>query len=140
MVTDGTTGEREERGPGVSASTLQRDIGSLIRPIASLARVDGAVVMTKGMHILGCGAKIHVGHDAISTVCLVRALSGEQLVLQAPLETIGGTRHQSAARFVGAHHDAVAVVVSQDRRLSLIHWQDSINAVEVRQTRAFQRR
>jgi sensor domain DACNV-containing protein len=118
-------------GLALSASTPQRDIGNLIRPIASLARVDGAVVMTKGMRIVGCGAKIYVGHDAISTVCLLKALSGEQRVIQAPLETIGGTRHQSAARFVGAHRDAVAVVVSQDRRLSLIHWQESINSVEV---------
>ncbi len=34
----------------------------------------------------------------------------------------GGTRHQSAARFVAAHHDAVAVVASHDGPLSVIIW------------------
>jgi hypothetical protein len=123
--------EVKNAGLALSAATPQRDIGNLVRPIASLAGVDGAVVMTKGMLIVGCGAKIYVGSDATSTVCLLKALSGEQRVIQAPLERIGGTRHQSAARFVGAHHDAVAVVVSQDRRLSLIHWQEETNSVLV---------
>jgi hypothetical protein len=123
--------EVKDAGLALSASTPQRDIGSLVRPIASMAGVDGAVVMTKGIRIVGCGAKIYVGNDALSTVRILKPLSGEQKVIQAPLERIGGTRHQSAARFVGAHHDAVAVVISQDRHLSLIHWQHDIDSVVV---------
>ena len=35
-------------------------------------------------------------------------------VVVSPLEALGGTRHQSAARFVATNHDAVALVISQD--------------------------
>jgi DNA integrity scanning protein DisA with diadenylate cyclase activity len=39
-----------------------------------------------------------------------------------PIAESGGTRHQSALRFVLAHHEAVALVVSQDRHLSIAYW------------------
>lgn len=34
----------------------------------------------------------------------------------------GGTRHQSAARFVAAHHAAMVFVASQDGNLTLLAW------------------
>jgi hypothetical protein len=35
-------------------------------------------------------------------------------------EALGGTRHQSAIRFIGKHRDWVAVVVSHDQQVSLV--------------------
>jgi hypothetical protein len=112
--------EVKDAGLALSASTPQRDIGSLVRPIASMAGVDGTVVMTKGIRIVGCGAKIYVGTDALSTVYILKPLSGEQKVIQAPLERIGGTRHQSAAWFVGAPRPREVRLISGPQRTAFV--------------------
>jgi hypothetical protein len=49
----------------------------------------------------------------------------------SPLEDVGGTRHQSAARFTAANRDAVALVISQDRHLSVLSWDKALDAVAV---------
>jgi DNA integrity scanning protein DisA with diadenylate cyclase activity len=38
------------------------------------------------------------------------------------LSDLGGTRHQSAAHFICEQKDAIAIVVSQDGRVSLMKW------------------
>jgi len=102
-----------------------------VRPTASLARVDGAIVVTRELRVLGFGAKIAVKDDAAPRVCMFRPEPGQQSVVASPLEDLGGTRHQSTARFIAAHKDAVAVVISQDRYMSLLHWDASIDSVAV---------
>ena len=47
------------------------------------------------------------------------------------MKDLGGTRHQSAAQFVAGNRDAVAVVISQDRHMSVMHWGEAINLVAV---------
>jgi len=102
-----------------------------LRPVAAFANVDGALVVTANLQVIGFGAKI-VGSTADSPrVCLFRAKPGMQPVVDSPLESVGGMRHQSAVRFVAAHRDCVAVVVSQDGRMSLISWSEELNSVAV---------
>jgi hypothetical protein len=93
-----------------------------LRRVAPYAEVDGAVVVTRELEILGFGAKIvvppgmshvFVGDDAMS------------------IEDTGGTRHQSAARFVGANADCAATVISHDGHISLLHWDGARNAVRM---------
>jgi hypothetical protein len=98
---------------------------------AALSAVDGAVVVTRDVRVLGFGAKISVADTSPPPMCLFQPQSGEQRVVQSSPEDIGGTRHQSAARFVAAHRDTLAVVVSQDRHMSIMHWEPELGAVTV---------
>jgi hypothetical protein len=107
------------------------DIERAVRAIASLTAVDGAIVITRDMRVLGFGAKIAVDGNAAPKVCMFRPVPGSQEVVSSPLEDLGGTRHQSSARFVAANRDTVALVVSQDRHVSVVHWQDAIGFLSV---------
>ena len=95
-------------------------LGRSIRTIASMAGVDGAIVVTSDLQLLGFGAKIAIESTAVPRVCMFQPQPGSQEVVPAPLEDLGGTRHQSAARFADANRDAVSLVISQDRHLSVI--------------------
>ena len=110
-----------------SLPAAQWDIVNLVRPTASLAAVDGAVVVTQDVRVLGFGAKIAAGN--VTTVNILLPLQGGQDIVPTPIERCGGTRHQSAARFVNANRDAVAVVISQDRHLSVFSWDAMTDAV-----------
>jgi hypothetical protein len=101
----------------------------ILRPIVALAACDGAVVVTRDFEVLGFGAKIAVPSHAAEEVCIFRPEPGQQRVIPSPLEALGGTRHQSAARFVSLHKDTVAFVISADRHLSVVHWDESIDSV-----------
>ena len=103
------------------------DMVSIVRQKAPLAAVDGAVVLTQDLRVLGFGAKIAAGN--VPTVNMFLPLQGGQDIVPTPVERCGGTRHQSAARFVNANKDAVAVVISQDRHLSVFSWDDDMDAV-----------
>jgi len=102
-----------------------------LRPTASLAGVDGAIVMTQDLRVLGFGAKIVVPADKLTQVCMVQPLPDSQELIPSPLENVGGTRHQSAARFTAVNKSAVAVVISQDRHVSVMHWHEPNTSVTV---------
>jgi hypothetical protein len=102
-----------------------------VHAIASLAGVDGAIVMTRDLGVLGFGAKIAVGTGQQPCVCKFGPEPGSQGAVASPMESVGGTRHQSAARFAAAHQDTVALVFSQDRYMTLMHWHQPIDAVAV---------
>lgn len=102
-----------------------------VRAAASLAGVDGAIVMTWDLRLLGFGAHIATQDDATPQVCIFRLESGSQSPVPSPFEDLGGTRHQSAARFTAANKGSVALVISQDRHVSVMHWDEHIDAVAV---------
>lgn len=107
------------------------DVTKQVREIASLSGVDGAIVMTRGLQTLGFGATLTVEKDLASQVYLLRPELGPQEAALSPLEDLGGTRHQSAARFVAKNKDAIALVISQDRHLSVMHWHEPYDSVAV---------
>jgi hypothetical protein len=100
-----------------------------VRAIASLAGVDGAIVMTRSLQVLGFGAKLS-GDSTADKVTVFRAASGGQREVLEVRE-LGGTRHQSAAQFVARNPDTASIVISHDRHLSIMHWNDEIKQVEV---------
>jgi hypothetical protein len=102
-----------------------------VEAIASLAAVDGALVMTQDLRVLGFGAKIAVISEAAPRVCMLSLKPGSQEVILKPLQEVGGTRHQSAVQFVNANTDSVALVVSHDRYASVVHWNESTDSVVV---------
>jgi len=100
-----------------------------VQHVAPLANCDGAIVITANLRVLGFGAKITAREHAAATLCRLDPVPGLQELKPCPLEDFGGTRHQSAARFVSVHKDAVAIVVSQDRYMSVVHWSEQHNCV-----------
>jgi hypothetical protein len=80
--------------------------------IASLASVDGAVVLTKRFEILGFGAEIAGALPQVTEVRRGLDLEADRFVTE--LVDLVGTRHRSAYRFCAAVPRSVAVVVSQD--------------------------
>lgn len=107
------------------SAALTLDAGNLsteIRRVASLARVDGALVITKDLGVLGFGAKIATAADIAKNVCIFRSVPVEQNAVLSPIEAVGGTRHQSAARFIAQNRESVALVISQDRHMKIMHW------------------
>ena len=92
-----------------------------IDSIARLASVDGAVVLTFIARVVGFGAKINV-QGPPPVVSWIGPGSEKQKVNSCEIENLGGMRHQSAARFVGANHRCAALVVSEDGPMSFMSW------------------
>ena len=80
--------------------------------IASLANVDGAVVLTKRFEILGFGAEIAGQLPQVTEVRRGLDLEADRFLTETV--DLVGTRHRSAYRFCAAVPSSVAVVVSQD--------------------------
>jgi hypothetical protein len=102
-----------------------------LRRVAPYASVDGAVVITRDLEVVGFGAKIVVPADIAPHVFISGPHIGPHVVERRPVEDTGGTRHQSAARFVGANREAVAIVVSHDAHVSLFFWDEELEGVSM---------
>ena len=85
--------------------------------------------MTRDLQLLGFGAKIGFSQTTRVPVCNFKPTPGTQEVVPLLLEDLGGMRHQSAARFIMQNGDAVAIVVSQDRHVSAMNWEDELTSV-----------
>lgn len=101
-----------QKTPDPKIANFDEAIFEFANMIAALASVDGAVVMSKRMELLGFGAEI--SGSLKKTEYVQRALDLEGTA--AVEETVDGvgTRHRSAYRFISSLPGAVAVVVSQD--------------------------
>ena len=116
---DHAAGSDEVRGALFTALVrLNWHPEGLLRPIARLAAVDGAVVLTSDLSILGFGAMVSVA--SVPKMFLVKPWPGR--INRTHIEEAGGARHQSAVRFVGRNRDSIALVISHDGHLSLAHW------------------
>jgi len=95
---------------------------------ASLSGVDGAVVMTKRLKVLGFGAEITATSPALSSVQQGADARGTKGV-SIPITSFG-TRHRSAFRFCSSFEEGMCFVVSQDGQVkgikrvgpSLVMW------------------
>jgi len=112
--------------------SAREDAHKSLEVIGNLTAVDGATLVTFDLDVLAFGAKIrakNVDHKP------------ERLVISEPFEAsaereiglseLGGTRHQSAAQFVFDQKDAIAIVASQDGRLSVLGWDQTEGKVAV---------
>ncbi|WP_298273121.1 putative sensor domain DACNV-containing protein [Geobacter sp.] len=101
---------------------LDEKLFELAHLVASLTAVDGAVVMTRRLEILGFGAEISGKLEKVR--CVRRALDLEGTRTE-PEHTEGvGTRHRSVYRLCNEVHDAIAIVVSQDGRVRFVKWRE----------------
>ena len=90
--------------------------------VAAVADVDGAVVMTSGLELLGFGGEI--AGDLPEVERVARALNVEATRREWVRTDQVGTRHRSAYRLCQAVRDAIAVVISQDGGLRFVRWHD----------------
>lgn len=88
-----------------------------IAVVGRTTAVDGAVIISSDGTLLGFGAKITLS----TTPRIYRRLPTENSSWEElELANFGGTRHQSAARFVAHAPGNRAIVASQDGRLSIL--------------------
>lgn len=83
-----------------------------VRFVASLTAVDGAVLLTDKLRIIGFGAEVRFNDLETNMVSLAKNEEGTD-ASAAPFTTYG-TRHRSAFRFVEGMAPAVAFILSQD--------------------------
>lgn len=80
--------------------------------IAALSGVDGAVLVTDRLRLVGFGAEVVVTSPQLNHVTVSHDVYGKSGRLLA-IESFG-TRHRSAFRFCASMEDAVTFVISQD--------------------------
>lgn len=110
-----------ERGLSVKGyvMSVQANQTSREQAIAGLAQttaVDGAALVSSEGSLLAFGCKIHLANAP--SVAIARPTSASSSTVS--LAEFGGTRHQSAARFVGRHPGSRAIVSSQEGKLSVL--------------------
>jgi hypothetical protein len=108
-----------DRTRGIEAEVVQRraEMDGAIRFVASLSRVDGAVLLDGDLSVAGFGVEI-LTKDEPAGVFRTKdtGAKGRHEVPTAQL----GTRHRSVIRFCSAHPEAVGIVVSQDGDVRVI--------------------
>ena len=109
--------EREEG----ELRTLEEAVLELAQLMASLATVDGAVVMNRRFELLGFGAEITVAEPVLQ---IQRAIDLEATETIAAMVDGEGTRHRSVYRLCQAFPDSLAFVVSQDGTITVVHARD----------------
>lgn len=97
---------------GQRCESLRQKIHDFEMFVASLSGVDGAVVMTKRLKVLGFGGEITATSPTLSHVRLAGDATGVGGTA-VPITSFG-TRHRSACRFCSSFEDALCFVVSQD--------------------------
>jgi hypothetical protein len=101
---------------------LEQAVFEMSRVIASLASIDGAVVLDKRFAILGFGAEVSGELPVPLHLWRARDLEGDERE-PAALEDVG-TRHRAAYRFVHAHPRGLALVISQDGGVTFVASRD----------------
>jgi hypothetical protein len=100
-------------------------MSELTRLTASLAMVDGAVVLTHALEAIGFGAEISGELPEVDMVARVVDLESQKVEYESA--TAMGTRHRSAYRFCKAVPGSVALVISQDAGLRVLtYWNDQV--------------
>lgn len=101
---------------------LDRDLGQVIDFMASLAAVDGAVLLSRDLCLRGFGAEITHSRTPSEEECVEYDDHPEPLGRPAP-ESLSdfGMRHRSAVRFCQDVPGAMAFVVSQDGGIRMFH-------------------
>lgn len=124
--------QRDSQIRQMHTEAARRNLESVEQSLAELAAMDGALVLDADLCVLGIGAKLSArGEPLVSCVWPSVPPTKEHLAVS----DLGGTRHQSAARFVAQHGDALAFVVSTDGPITA--FAPAASATEVSAIRRF---
>ncbi len=99
---------------------LDERIFKFARFIARLTGVDGAVVTTEGLEVIGFGGIIQGTMEMGESVAL--ALDPEALRRQVELVENVGTRHRSLYYLCHKLQDVLGIIVSQDAKARVVTW------------------
>ncbi len=105
-------------------SSLDESVFEWAHLLAGMAQVDGAVVITQRLELIGFGAQISGKLDRIDSVA--HALEPEGCEVRIERTDCVGTRHHSAYSLCNGLHDVLVVVVSQDGTAQLVKWNRSM--------------
>src|SRR5205085_4121 len=103
------------------------------RVIANLASIDGAVVLDKRFGLVGFGAEVSSELPSPDGVWRAKDTEGRERKPDT-IERVG-TRHRAAYRFVNAHPNGLAIVISHDGGVSfvanrdgqVVSWEQSVS-------------
>jgi hypothetical protein len=85
-----------------------------------MTQVDGAVLLTRRLELVGFGAQISGKLERVDEVAI--AFDPEGLdIRKEPTDSVG-TRHHSAYSLCNAFHSIMAIIVSQDGKAELVKW------------------
>jgi hypothetical protein len=101
---------------------LDEAILEISQLLAALADVDGAVVLTDRLELLGFGAEITGALPEITQVHRALDLEAERYEV-VPIDGVG-TRHRSAYRLCAREREALAIVVSHDSAVQFVAWRN----------------
>jgi Probable sensor domain DACNV len=87
-------------------------VRDLAKFLAGLTVVDGAVILTDRLRLLGFGAEVLTASKKIESVRSARSVLADKYT-EVPLSAFG-TRHRSAFRFCSSLEPSVAFIMSQD--------------------------
>jgi hypothetical protein len=97
---------------GDKEDSIKGELGC-VNFIASLARVDGCVLLSSGLNVLGFGVEITCRKDPSDVFT-----AGDELASKSKLRHTNfsdfGTRHRSMMRYCHSHPGSVGFVISQD--------------------------
>jgi hypothetical protein len=97
----------------LAAEEGTEELSGCLAMVASLSRIDGAVVLDGNLCVLGFGVELRATTDP-PTVWLARSALGSPSALSPRNPAHFGMRHRSMFRYCMAHPDAIGFVVSQD--------------------------
>lgn len=104
----------------LEVSRVKESISEYARFVADLTSVDGAVVVTRPLEVMGFGGIISGSLKPVDTVARALDVEGEMVALESTREV--GTRHRAAYRLCQAMREAFALAVSQDGEARLVYW------------------
>jgi hypothetical protein len=100
-----------------------------LKVIGNLTAIDGATVIKSNFDILAFGVKIEAKTKPKKVLIISPFENDKNKESKPKLSDLGGTRHQSAAQFVFEQKTAMAFVVSQDGRISVMRWDEERKSV-----------
>lgn len=112
-----------EQSRSLSLIALDEGLFEVAHLVADLSAVDGAVVLTDGLELLGFGGEIASTLRDVESVA--RALDLPGATREPVRADLVGTRHRSAYRLCETVKRALVVVISQDGALRFVRWHEN---------------
>ena len=100
-----------------------------LNAISNLTTIDGATVLSENLNVLGFGVKI--GAKEIKEIAITEPFENSEVKRINKSDWKVGTRHTSAAEFINEQRDSLAIVVSEDRKVSIISWDEELQLVKI---------
>jgi hypothetical protein len=101
-------------------SRLDESIFEWAHLVAGMTQVDGAVLLTRRLELVGFGAQISGKLERVDEVAIAFDPEGVD-IRKEPTDSVG-TRHHSAYSLCNAFHSIMAIIVSQDGKAELVKW------------------